>query len=280
MRYRLAAVFVAIAANMAPAASSDRGLTEAECAFIEQYDQNNAYSFVSDFVFMAHHSHAINGTEYVQNALTKRSLDISISIMIESQSRNFDAAISAISDFIDIASINTNISTEMLELGDVNLVQGGTFVIYLINENNYSKYADFFWRLGWRNNLIELERIIQPTSNCVGILGEWSSESEVSMAFIDTQHHDRPEQIAQCVREEAYNVMGLLGDPQGDESLFSNPMWRGPATSIEGDFGYGQRDHLMLKLLYRDEFVHGQSIDKTRDDIEYILSKECFDISP
>ncbi|MBB5514956.1 hypothetical protein FHS89_000962 [Rubricella aquisinus] len=258
-----------------PGAPNTPTLTPDDCVFIAQYDALNDYTFASDFAFMAHHTEEIERSVYQERALEKRLLDIDISLFVEGNFEQIDALNLGIRDFYIITRDFSPLKVTARRFGEVNIQTGGTLPILLVDYENIELFSDFFRSFGWEKSVHNLERIVQPSSTCMAAKWPWTTVSEAVDVYINAEYHNNPMQIASCMREEAYNSLGLFADPQGDQSLFSDPLWRGEPSEIEGDFGYGYRDELMLKMLYRPEFENGQSYAETQAEVGEIIATEC-----
>ncbi|MBB5514957.1 hypothetical protein FHS89_000963 [Rubricella aquisinus] len=258
-----------------PGAPNTPTLTPDDCVFIAQYDALNDYTFASDFAFMAHHTDHLERNIYLQQPLKKKLLDVEISLAAASNIDQVDALNVGIEDFFLITRDHTPIRVTVREFGNLETESKGILVIFLVDKGNIKIFADDFNS----NNLSEfsqyIKRLMNPGSTCGILTVLFDEEFEMSAMFVNAEHHNTPRAIASCMREEAYNSLGLTADPQGNVSLFSNPLWRGEPSEIEGDFGYGYRDELMLKMLYRSEFENGQSYAETQVEVAAIIATEC-----
>ncbi|MBB5514958.1 hypothetical protein FHS89_000964 [Rubricella aquisinus] len=255
--------------------AGDQRLTAEDCSFIERYDRLNDYTFASDFAFMVHHAEHVEHNIYLEQPLQKRLLDIEISLVPGSNLEQVDALNIGIRDFYLITRSFTPINITVRDFGDANLEYGGVLAVFLIDGRNIASFSNYFLSQGWDSTERYMKRIVRPGSTCGLTIWPFDKSSEVTDMFVNAEDFNTPKAIASCMREEAFNSMGLRADPQGDASIFSDPLWRGEPSEIEGDFGYGYRDELMLKMLYRPEFENGQSYAETQEDVAGIIRAEC-----
>lgn len=256
-------------------AANDHSLTTEDCSFIERYDRLNDYTFASDFAFMAHHTDHIKRNVYLQQPLKKKVLDIEINLVFGSNLDQVNSLNVGIGDFFKITRDYTPVNVTVREFGKFETDARGTLSIFMIDNKNIELFSDDFLSKNWDEVEGYMRRISNPNSTCGILTWLFDELREVTAMFVNAEHHNTPKAVASCMREEAYNSMGLTADPQGDVSLFSDPLWRGEPTEIEGDFGYGYRDELLLKMLYRPEFENGQSYAETQVEIATIITNEC-----
>ena len=249
-------------------------LPPSECEFIDTYNRENEnYDFVSDFVYMAHTAESSGGgCRDCQRPLSKRQLDIEMSL-IPSEEFQQDAFLHALTQFRLFVEETTDLGTSVRPIEDFNIWSGGTITFVFVDENNLRPLTEYFSPLP--SAVAMIEGVVNPEIPCLGGLFEWSEVSEASIVFINAEHFNEPEDVSSCVREEAFNLLGLIGDPQGDESLFSDQRWRGENWPAPAYFGYGDRDFLLMRLFYRPIFQNGQLIDETRQEIQQIIQSEC-----
>jgi len=200
-------------------------LTRQDCDFIARYDNENDFSFISDFAFMAHHSDVNLECQGCTHQLRKRTLEIEISLVRNADLPSPNSVIGSVAQVIDIIRENTPISVSTLSGGEVNLYRRGTLVFVFVDDGNRQEIRDFFDDLPSFQRLVDATTI--PGATCVLGAPEWSDVSEAAIVFFNAEDHRAPETVAECIREVSYNAMGLWADPQGDWSLFQNSLWRG-----------------------------------------------------
>ncbi|WP_353340475.1 DUF2927 domain-containing protein [Pelagimonas sp. KU-00592-HH] len=275
----LAFVAFGIAAIVSPDAGSAqfeaKVLSKAECEFIETYDQeNDSYNFASDFAYMAHTLDltADDCSESCSAPLRKRTLDIDVSF-VPSEDAQIEAFLQALVNFELFAEDTTGLSVTIRPLLEPNVGKGGTIVFFAVDKSNMQVFLELFSGHTSLNRLIRAA--ILPDTTCFASFPKWNDVSEPALAFINAEHYGTPEKIASCVREEAFNSLGLVGDPQGDQSLFTDLRWRGPEWPAPGFFVYGDRDYVMMRLLYRPDFEIGQGYEETLSEVNEIIDLEC-----
>lgn len=266
---------VALPSTSGLAQTDAHSLNRAECKFIETYDrENETYDFASDFAYMAHaiDFEATGCRENCFAPLRKRTLDIDISLS-KTEDLEVDAVVHAAALVKLFVEYTTGLSVSSRPSDDPNLVDGGTIVFFAVNKNNLQEHLETF---SGRPFLYRASRMaVSPGTTCFVAFLDWTEVSEPAFVFLNAEHHNTPEQIASCVREEAFNSLGLTGDPQGDDTLFSDKRWLGPEWPAPAFNRFGERDYVMMRLFYRPVFEVGQSYEETLREITQIIEQEC-----
>jgi hypothetical protein len=204
--------------------------------------------------------------------LKKRTLNIELSL-VPSANMHMDAFLNAFVQVQDFVHRNTTLTTSIRAVDDPNLLDGGTLVFFFVDSINQSMLLEIFED---RTALVRfIETSTDPNVPCLVVLPDWSASSEAAFVFVNAVHHNTPEQTAACVREEAFNALGLTGDPQGDGSLFSDERWLGPELDAPAFRAFGIRDEIMMRLFYRPVFENGQSHEETLAEITQLIEQEC-----
>ncbi|MDX8352015.1 hypothetical protein [Cognatiyoonia sp. IB215182] len=267
--------FVAIiTCNAGLAQTSLNALTRSDCEFIETYDrENETYTFASDFAHMAHNVEvSASGCRDCRSPLRKRQLDIEMSL-VPAENMQYDAFLHAVTQVRLFIEGNTELSASVRPLQEPNLMNGGTIVFVFVDSNNRESLLDAFPDRPILSSVINT--VTNPNVPCLLGLFEWTDASEPAFVFINAEFDNTPEKTASCVRQEAFNALGLRGDPQGDASLFSDEKWLGEVWPAPAFFAFGQRDELMIRLFYRSEFQPDQRYEETRAEITQIIASEC-----
>ncbi|MGZ2256241.1 hypothetical protein ACVC7O_02970 [Roseobacter sp. A03A-229] len=120
-----------------------------------------------------------------------------------------------------------------------------------------------------------LERFVATEAwPCAGLNSVWQGELvEYSEVWIKADIGDVA--IANCVKEELYNVSGVPGDPIGLASLFSPTRFSGEALDPPVYKGFSLRDGIVLKLVYDARMRNGQPRADTERIAGAIIDAEC-----
>lgn len=272
---------IGAAAALALSVSAARGtepvpfLGVPDCDFIRAYDaRRDVPSFIDQFLHMAHTSelqmdHASGS--YRANGptrLMKWAEVINIYYQLSSHTccqdlviENTDYALSFAQKHSDI---KINIEEDLISPAMVIFIGEFTGV-------DYEGYKKIF------NGNKDFDDFIINRQRCIAIVYTRTLEShEISDVDIWIDSTDLTErQLATCIKEEIFNAMGLLNDPQGDPSLFHDRLSRTPIDEHLYFDGHGDRDRIMLRLLYHDDLKIGDSADTTRANLERIISRDC-----
>lgn len=269
------ALVVALSTSAGFAQPDPHKLSRAECGFIETYDrENETYDFASDFTYMAH-AVDLTATGCRDNCfspLRKRTMDIEISLS-KTEDLEVDAVVHAAALVKLFVEHSTGLSVSARPSDDPNIDNGGTIVFFAVNKDNLQEHLEAFSR---RPFFARASRMaVSPGTTCFVAFPDWTDKSEPAFVFLNAEHHNTPEQIASCVREEAFNSLGLTGDPQGDDTLFSDQRWLGPELPAPAFNRFGERDYVMMRLFYRPVFEIGQSYEETLREVTQIIDQEC-----
>lgn len=266
---------VALSTTSVLAQTDAHSLNRAECKFIETYDrENETYDFASDFAFMAHalDFEAAGCRENCFSPLRKRTLDIDVSLS-PTENLSIDASLHSATLVKFFVEYTTGLSVAFRPLEEPNLTDGGTLVVFAVDESNVQELLDAFPERPFLKHAIRTA--VLPGTTCLTTFFDWTEKSEPAFVFFNSEHHNTPEQIASCVREEAFNSLGLTGDLQGDDTLFTDERWLGPEWPAPAFNRFGERDYVMMRLFYRPAFEVGQSYEETLREITQIIEQEC-----
>lgn len=271
---RIAAFALGAAFALSPSLGrTENLLTERECSFVREYDVVNRFSFASDFSYMAHFVDAGPDCFACFRPLTKRHLDLRITLHGLGTLQGSESVAAALALYVTLMTEETDLSATYQLLQADEFADGGVIAVFFLNRANIQDAIDLFE--GRPRFQAELAHFIRPDNTCYASNPMWNTSSEASMVFVNTEYDNSPEFVFSCVMQELYNATGLRGDPQGDIGLFSNLRWQGPRYSAPMYFDYGLRDRIMMRMLFDEVFTNGQDHEETLSEAQSII-EQCY----
>ncbi len=248
-------------------------IEQSGCDFIEKFNEQNETSFVENFVFMSHNRELCDDGTNCWEAISKRTLPVSITL---GQNLPSDP------NLIEISVLN--LGTLQVWLSEISNLE-----VELVSRNSQPKFGSGFIRVeifdeenqdailrqktlqakDYLENFLERDEL-----KCIGFNGDWENGGfEYSEVWIKSDQSY--EKISECLTEEVYNAFGVRSDPIGLASLYSDPRWLPEQSGTPNYTLLPIRDVWIMRLLYDELIENGDNHSVSTQKAERILARDC-----
>lgn len=252
---------------------SAQTLDRAACDFIEAFDLKNDTTFVENFLFMNHNAEGCIGGTNCYRPISKRTLPVSMTLgeFLPSDPKALEISLLSLANMSVWFSSIANLEVQLVDRTSVPELGAGFIRVEVVDEDNALKIlgTKFSRAQNEFRKFIENDQV-----KCLAVKGDWANHGiEYAEAWIKTDQSYND--LSQCLTEEVYHTFGVISDPIGLASLYSDPTWL-PEQPGAPDFTYpANRDVLIMKVLYDDLIKNGDEIETSRRKVEEIIQRDC-----
>ena len=252
---------------------SAQTLDDYDCRYIEAFNEVSETSFLENFLFMNHNSEWCAEGINCHRSIRKRTLPVSLAMgaFLPTDDRVLEVAVSSIENTRVWFSEISGLDVSPVGRHSVPRWNTGFVRVEIVDASNAQDI------LASKSSIakVEFKKYIEDEHvKCLAWNGDWHKAGlEYSEVWIkaDQSLND----ISQCITEEVYHTFGVVSDPIGLASLYSDPRFLPKQIGAPNYTLPAHRDLLMMKVLYDDLIQNGDDVDASRENVESIIQRDC-----
>jgi hypothetical protein len=252
---------------------SAQTLDDYDCQYIDAFNEVSETSFLENFLFMNHNSEWCAEGINCYRSIRKRTLPVSLTVgkYLPSDREVINVALTSLGNtrewFSEMSGLEATIVSRHLN----PQWNTGFIRVEIVDDSN----AEDILASKFSMAKVEFKKYIEDERvKCLAWNGDWLKAGlEYSEVWIkaDQSLND----ISQCITEEVYHTFGVVSDPIGLASLYSDPRFLPKQTGAPNYTLPAHRDLLMMKVLYDDLIQNGDDVDASREHVESIILRDC-----